>query len=416
MMNGGSSGSATSSNRVELDPRMNGILYGNGRTLKPGVKPIYGPSTESTKKWVWDGNGTPEGGVGHWEGSDGQQGEIINPESDYTTDNGLLGRITGLLDTPQKAGMANLGLQTDNFLNSDGFKTLQGSLGAATSLQNSNLGAPVRGAAAQVNAPNQNGIDLTGSYNDLIYGAPGANPYLTGAIQKGLNQANNNFGNLVTDATKATQGLLGNIRSGARVSGSYGGNREALAQGQALDSFNTNITRALSQVGQNGQDAAVAAQAGAYDTDRNRALAATQGLGAQQYGVASQNAQLAQQQQLANQQAELSTNQLNSANRQAGINASTGILGQMYGWGTNNDQYAGNKVGQVANMISPFTGLGSTQTQTSPLYQNSGAGILGGAVLGNQLAGGLNLGSIRTGNYNNTLGSNGWVNSSDLMY
>lgn len=332
--------SQTVTSRQEIDPRMASILYGNG-----------------------------------------------------TNDTGLLGRITGLLDTPQKAGMANFGLQTDNFLNSDGFKTLQGSLGAATSLQNSNLGAPVRGAAAQVQAPSQNDINLAPAYQDMVYGAPGSNPYLTGAIQKGINQSSNAFGNMLTDATRnLTQSILPNIRSGAIVNGAMGGSRQGIAEGNAINDFSTQIGRAMSQFGQNNTDAAVAAQSGAYDTDRNRALSAMLGLGAQQYGVATTNAQLQQQQNLANQQAELATNALNSQNRIAGIGASQGLLGSMYGYGSNNDAYAGNKVGQVAGLLSNYTGLGASSSTTSPLYQNTGAGILGGALLGSQIGKNLNFG------------------------
>lgn len=304
--------STTSTNRVEIDPRMANILYGA------------------------DGN------------------------------SGFLSQIMGNMNTPQKPGMANLGLQTDNFLNSDGFTTLQGSLGAATGLQNSNIQAP------QVQAPQQNNLNLAPAYNDMIYGAPGGNPYLTGAIQRGINQSSNAFSDMLSSATRnITENVMPSIRSGARVSGNYGSDREGIAQGKALDTFNTQMGQALQRFGQGNTDAAIAAQAGAYDTDRNRQLAAMSGLSGQQYGVAGQNANL-----------QMQTNVLNSQNRQAGIGASQGLLNQMYNIGQNNDAYTGNKLGQTAGLLSPFTGLGATQTQTQPLYNNTLGNIAGGAMAG----------------------------------
>ena len=178
-------------------------------------------------------------------------------------------------------------------------------MGAAPQAASSQAGAamaslPAYAVGAQVQAPSQNGMNLSGSYDSLINGAPGANPYLTGAVQKGINQSQNAFGSMVTDAKAATQDVLGSIRGNSVLSGQFGGSRQGIAEGKAIDSMNTNLSRAASQFGQNNTDAAVAAQASAYNTDRDRQLAATQGLGAQQYGVAQQNAANAQQAEMAN--------------------------------------------------------------------------------------------------------------------
>ena len=437
---GGQSGSATTTNKVELDPRMREILFGTGRRLKTGVTPIYSPAGETTRRWVRNEN--TDGGMawntGHWEDVPGQQGQMINPESDYENDTGILGRITGLLDQQQNPGMAKFGGAMDTYLNNWGEDNFYRSQQAAQRLQESHLDAPrmqsasvgkvpgmsaAQMQAAQIDAPDQNDLNLSPAYRDMIYGQPGNNPFLTGAIQRGINQSSNAFSDMLSDATRSiTRDILPSIRSGAIVNGAMGGSRQGIAEARALEDFSTQIGRAAQRFGQGNTDAAVTAQAGAYDADRNRALAATQGLGAQQYGVATGQAQLDQdarrtnagfaqdaartnyaglldiaktnagfQQQtgLANQNAQLGTNQLNSNNISNGISASSGLLGQAYGFGTNADSYAGQKVGQVAGLLTPFTGLGATGTSTQPLYSNTGAGVLGGAMLGQQLFSGF---------------------------
>lgn len=447
---GGPSGQQTTTNKIELDPRMHEILYGTGRKLKTGVTPIYGPSTESSRQWVrdYDMDGPM---AGHWVDTPGQQGQMINPESDYENDSGILGRITGLLDQPQKPGISGFGSDMDAYLGTWGRDNFYRSQQAAQRLQDSNISAPQMQAAsmssvpgmsaaqmpaAQIDAPSQNDLNLSPAYSDLIYGQPGNNPYLTGAIQKGINQSSNAFSDMLSGATRSlTQDILPSIRSGAIVNGAMGGSRQGIAEGKALQDFSTQMGQAMQRFGQGNTDAAVTAQAGQYDADRNRALSATQGLGAQQYGVATQNAGFEQQanatnagfqqdaartnyaglldtlktnagfkQQAAgsNQQAQLGTNQLNSNNISNGISGSSGLLGQAYGFGTNSDAYTGNKVGQVAGLLAPFTGLGATGTSVQPLYSNTGANVLGGAVLGQQLGKGFG-------------GTGSWWNSSNPL-
>lgn len=378
MMSGGSdsAGSQTVTNKAELDPQMRAMLYGNGRRLKDGVAATYGPGTAASQKWVAGGvDSTGRDVDGHYETIADTRGGPTNPESDYINDTGLLGRITGFLDQGQKPGMSTFGTGIDDYLSQFGRSAFDNNVRSADSLRDTTISAP------QISAPSQNGLDLAPGYQDMIYGAPGANPFLTGAIGKGINQSTNEFENYLTDATKSTQDLLDSIRGGAIVNGQMGGSRQGIAEGRALSDFGQNVTRAATRFGQNNTDAAVGAQAGAYDADRSRALAAMGGLSGQQYGVASQNAQLKQQ-----------TNQLNSGNKAAGIGLSSGLLGEAYNYGSNNDSYDLNKTGKVSGLLTPFTGLGGGTTQTQPLYQNTGAGLLGGALAGQQLAKGFNWG------------------------
>lgn len=398
-----------STSKVELDPRMQGLLYGDGqRVLRPGVEAKMGLGTEDDYRRMLNNEHIEKYGLGlptdqasqDWmtqaikdRMAQGQQIQI-NPDSDFMTDEGFLGRVTGLMNTPQNAGMAAFGGQMDNYMKNWGEDNFARSQHAAQALQGSNIAAP------QVQAPSQNNLNLAPAYQDMVYGAPGSNPYLTGAIQKGINQSNYAFGNYMTDATKATQDLLGSVRGGAIMNGQFGGSRQGIAEGNAIGDFTKNMSRAATQFGQNNTDAAVAAQAGAYDTDRNRSLAAMSGLGAQQYGVAQQNAALQAQ-----------TNALNSQNQIAGVGLSSGLLGQAAKYAGDQDAYAGQKLTQAAGLLAPFTGLGATQVNSTPMYSNTGANLLGGAMLGQQLARGFGGGKDA---YGNTIGT-GWNSGYDFM-
>ncbi|MEH6435771.1 hypothetical protein [Massilia sp. DD77] len=322
-------------------------------------------------------------------GKDGQQG--------------LLDRYKGMLDTPQSAAGQNFGTANSNYINSNAGADLDAARYAAYTAMGGKS-APQAGISAyavgsDVQAPGQNNLNLSGSFNSLINGAPGSNSYLTGAIQKGINQSSNAFGNMMTDAKSATQDLLGNIRGGSIAAGQFGGSRQALAEGKAIDSFNTNMSRAASQFGQNNTDAAVAAQAGAYDADRNRQLAATQGLSGQQYGVAQQNAQTknaaefmnvgnTQQTNLANLGAQLQTNGQNNSSSLAGAGLLSGLLGGASTAVNAQDNWGLSRAQGVNSLLAPF--MANTPTQ-QPVSSNSGAAALGGGLaglsFGNSLAG-----------------------------
>ena len=347
---------------------------------------------------------------------------------------GLLSQYQGFLNQPRSdaaTGFANANAQ---YLNNNGAADLAATRGAAyqamqgntaPSMQAAQSGGataslPAYAVGTQVQAPSQNNIDLSGSYNSLINGAPGANPYLTGSIQKGINQSSNAFGNMVTDAKAATQDVLGSIRGNSVLAGQFGGSRQGIAEGKAIDSMNTNLARAASQFGQNNTDAAVAAQAGAYDADRNRQLAATQGLGAQQYGVAQQNAAYAQQAQmqnvqnsfdasktnaslaqqnqqfnaglqqqtgLANQQSQLATNGQNTSAGLAGAGLLSGLLGNASNQVNANDNWGLGRAQGVNSLLQPYLGANSSSSSTQPVYNNQTGNALGGAMLGGQIAG-----------------------------
>jgi hypothetical protein len=325
---------------------------------------------------------------------------------------GLLSQYQDMLNTAQDPRLTKFGNANLDYLAQNGGQDIGAVRNTATRLMGGNaaptmsaasVGAPAWAVGNMVNAPSQNNLNLSSSYDSFINGQAGANPFLTGAIGRGINQSNNAFQAMQQDSTKnLLENVLPSIRGGAIASGQYGSSRQGIAEGRALGDFSTQQQRAISQFGQNNTDAAVAAQAGAYDADRNRQLAATQGLGSQQYGVAQQNAatrnaaeftNVGQQNatnenyanrlqaaNLANLQAQLTTNSQNQSGVLAGAGLLSGLGSSAYGIGTNQDAYALNRAGQVNSLLAPYLSLGGSSTSTQPLYSNTAGNALGGAT------------------------------------
>lgn len=386
-----------------LDPRADAIVYGNGTTANPG----------------------------------------------------LLSQYQDLGKTPQSPGSASFGQFAQDYLKYSAPGAVQNLQNTATGLLAGNTAAPVTKAASagdprtynvlnaqasQVQAPSQNGVDLTKSYNDIIYGDAGANPYLTKSLQAGVDATNAGFqknANAITDNLQKT--ILPGIRSDSVLSGQYGGSRQGIAEGNALGDYTRQLTDANSLLAAQNSANTTGAQAASYNAGKDRALAATQGLSGQQYGVAQQNAALAQQttlanaaaqqaasaqnanaynnqnqfnaglqQQagLANQGAQLQTNALNSNNQQAGMAGLSGLLQNQYGYAQNQDNYAINRAGQVNGLLAPYLGAGGSTNTTQPYASNTGANILGGATAGLGLFNGIkNTGAFDGWGGNNTPGA-----------
>jgi hypothetical protein len=345
------------------------------------------------------------------------------------TSAGLLGKYQGYLDQQQPAGLALSGKRADDFIGANGAiindsimsgsnRLMQGNQAPQMAAQNGVPFSSSRGAsynpaamaqfdpsgfnvanasAAYINAPKQNGIDTSGAYNNFINGNAAENPYLTGAIQKGLNQSAAAFQNSADDARSALAEGLQGVRGGAIASGQYGGSRQAIAESKVADSITKQLSRALSQVGQNQTDAAIAAQAGAFDAGQNRSLNALSGLSGNQYGIAGQQASLQQQ---ANMQNAGAANNFASQNSQMGqqlalANANAINQNNQYysGLGQNNNQFNAqgqNQMGQYNAGLQQQTNQNNLQAQLSNNAQNA-----------NMLQGGLSgLSSLYGNNYN----------------
>lgn len=383
-LTGGGPNSSTVSSQQRLDPRVDALLFGDGKDNK-----------------------------------------------------GLIDRYKGLLDTPQSYAANAWGQANSDFLNNYGVgglssirdaatKAMGGSSAPTTTAAQASL--PAYAVGNMVQAPSQNNIDLSNSYNRFINGKPGANPYLDQQIGGAIAQNRLGFQQMLDDSTKnLQQNVLPGIRSNSVLSGQYGGSRQGVAEGNAIGTQQTELARAAAQFGQNATNAAVGAKANAYETDSNRALAATQGLGAQQYGVASQNAHtrnqaefmnvanmfdasrqnaaFQQQANLANQQSQLSTNGQNASSLLGGAGLLSGLFGQVGGNVNAYDNYGINRAQQVNGLLAPYMGVNGTQSTTTPLYNSTSGNILGGALAG--LSMGNSLGSLFGGPSNTSLQTTG---------
>jgi hypothetical protein len=349
------SGSATSTSQNKLDPRADAMLWGqNGQ---PGLLSQY-------------------------------QSYLSNP----------MGRGAQAYSDSQQNYLQGAAADATSQMRQAGSNLLNGSAASVT--------VPSYAAGNQVQAPSQNSLDLSGAYKGMIYGDPAANPYLTGAIQKGINQSNNAFTNMQTNATtNLMRNIMPSIRSDSVLAGQYGGSRQGIAEGNAIGDFARAQQQAIGQFGQNNTDAAVAAQAGAFDNGQNRALAAMQGLGAQQYATAMQNANTKNQAEFMNVGNQFDASKanagLNLAGQQAGAGLLSGLNNNAYNVATNQDQYALNNATKVNSLLTPYIGMGQTTTDSRPLYQNQGGSMLGGALAGYGLVNNFTGGGGTTG----TLGS-----------
>lgn len=331
-----------------------------------------------------------------------------------TGQHGLLTQYQQLGQAPQNKGLMDFGQANLNYLSNapadmwgirETANGLLSGTNAAPRAQASAIGGAAFAQGNMVQAPSQNGIDLKGSYDSFINGPRGGNPFLTSAIQGGMKQSQNVFDQMQGSATEnLKENILPGIRSASVLSGQYGGSRQGIAEGNAIGDHAKAIQQAATQFGQNNTNAAVGAQANAYETDSNRALDATKGLGAQQYGVAQQdaatknaaefmnvgqanqnyqaNAQMQQQTNLANLGAEQQQNSLNQNGQLAGAGLLSGQLGTAYGVGQNHDNFALNRAGQVNGLLAPYLSQGGSQTSSQPIYQNTAGNMFGGAMAG----------------------------------
>jgi hypothetical protein len=315
---------------------------------------------------------------------------------------GLLSQYQSYLNQPQSQPLQQYGQTAGDYLNNYGASDMGAIRGAATGLMGGNS-APTANIGAyavgnQVQAPGQNNLNLSGAYDNMINGDAGGNPYLTKSLQSAVDMTNAGFQKNQTDLTNnLMRNVLPSLRSNSVLAGQYGGSRQGIAEGNALSDFTNQLTNANLQLGLANSANTTGQQANAFNQGQDRALAAMQGLGAQQYGVAGQNAATknaaefmnvgnVQQNGLANQQAQLQTNAQNNSAALGGAGLLGGLGGAAYGTATNSQNYGINRAGQVNGLLAPYLGANSSSTMSQPLFQNVGGNVLGGAMTGGLLA------------------------------
>lgn len=311
---------------------------------------------------------------------------------------GLLSRYSSLLDRPQDANQDRYGQIAQNYLGTYGADDYNAIHNTANGLMGGNAaalaGIPAYAVGNKVQAPAQNGIDLSGTFNTLLGGGN------TNALMKSLQSGNaltneqlaQNQGNTISNFQKT---VLPSIRGGAIAAGQYGSSRQGIAEGNAISDLTKQLNDQSTQVSLANSANNANALAGAYENGQNRALSAAQGLSAQQYGVAGQNANTANQAEFMNvgnsydaskfnASTQNQVNQANSGNRAVGAGLLSGLMGQAYGVGTNQNNYQLGQYGAINSLLAPYLNANATTTTTGtqPLYQNQGANLLGGASAG----------------------------------
>ncbi|CUI09424.1 hypothetical protein BN2497_13625 [Janthinobacterium sp. CG23_2] len=281
----------------KIDPRINDMLYGTGPEDKGLLSQYRDLGNKPQSQAMQDYGNTA-----------GQYLQSAKGDLDYIR-GGAYAQMQGQA-APQIGGAPQMNAALIGGVPMAQAATMQ----APRAIKN---GAVMQGAqkaeGVSVSGPAQNSMNLTGSFDKVINGQAGASPYLTAAIQKGINQSTTAFQNNQADSTRnLMEQIMPGIRGGAIAAGQYGSSRQGIAEGRAIGDFGREQQRALSQFGQNNTDAAVAAQAGAYETDSNRALSAMQGLSGQQNQAAIASASNQQSANLANLNAQTQTNQANA--------------------------------------------------------------------------------------------------------
>lgn len=357
---------------------------------------------------------------------------------------GLLNQILDQAMQPQNGDMKNFGSQFQAWLGQNGYNDWTKSNAAAQGLQGSNISAPQMQAAtaqapqaqwspaqaaqgqpgqvpqaanswnsaAQINAPSQNGTNLSPAFNQMIYGDAGNNPYLTGAIQSGMDQSREAFKAMQADATEnLTENILPSIRSGAIGNGTFGGSRQALHENKAVDNFSEEMAKAATNFGNANTGAALGVQSQAFNQGQDRALSAMGNLNQNQFGTAAQNAGFQQQSGLQNTNNMLQNGQFNSS-----------LLQQMLMQNLGNQQQANMATAGYQNQNSQFnaglqqqTGLANAGWQNAANQNNqqaqqstnalNSANQATGIGLSNQLQGqGYNFAQSQNNSYLDQLG------------
>ncbi len=221
------------------------------------------------------------------------------------------------------------------------------------------------------------------------------NPYLPQQAQAITSQVNNNL----------QRNILPGINSGAIAAGGFGGSRQGIAQGIAIGDTNQGLSNALAGLYGN-----------AYESDQNRGLQrdiASMNDATQRFGLSNQYELGKGNLALGNKQADNSynlglgnlglgqmqanqnfyTNQRGQDLQQLGLGSqlvNQGNLGlsnqgqQLYNVGQQQQQAPWQALQQYSQLLSPYTGYGQTQQQTTPGASSWGSAI-GGAMTAAQL-------------------------------
>lgn len=311
------SGTSTATTQQQLDPRIQAMLFGTSGSnglLSQYQSLLNTPQSDAAKAYA--------GAAGDYLTQYGSQGlGAIN--------NAAMGLMSGSA-APQASPSAVAAPATSNAAMVSATPNVNTLLGSAAQTQ-AQEAAPVGAVvASQIKAPDQNNLSLAPAYQSMIYGNSAQNPYLTSSLQSAVDLTNASYQKNQKDLTNnLMRNILPSLRSNSVLAGQYGGSRQGIAEGNALSDYTNQLTNANTQLGLANSANTTGQQASSYENGQNRALTAMQGLGAQQYGVASENAGYQQQANITNAANQMNMDQFNANQQQQANNTNAGLQQQM---------------------------------------------------------------------------------------
>jgi hypothetical protein len=271
-------------------------------------------------------------------------------------------------------------------------------------------------------------IDPTSAFKDLLTGDV-SNSYIADALKANEAGAKATYANLLGDASdNLTRTVLPAIRSGANLSGGYGGSRQGIAEGVAIGDTNKQLTRSADSLAANLAQTNANALSTAYEAAQGRKADAAAGLGGIATNVATGNADRAQSAATGNADRSLVAQTTNAKNAMDTSQFNVGALNDLAKFNTNknlavNDQrlneaktaadltgqsydqiltgltgasnYDASQLGSFADLLTQLAGLGGTiNTNETTNETSTGTSKTKGSKLG--LTGSVS-GSVKSG-------------------
>ena len=237
------------------------------------------------------------------------------------------------------------------------------------------------GAIASVdptNALNSLGSNNPIQANNQLLSGQINNPYLQQMQQASTNQAMQTYNQGLQNAM---QTIEPQIQSGAIGAGQYGGSRQGIAEGimgqqQLINAAN---------LGQSSLANGANLYGNAYSQAQNLMGSAANNL----TNLGVQNGQFNANLGLNNNTQQMQQQQYNLGNAMQGINAAGAantfaantFAGQMNALNSPNS-FATGQLSNYANLVNPIARMGTSQTNTAPIYDNPLGGALSGGMLG----------------------------------
>lgn len=245
-------------------------------------------------------------------------------------------------------------------------------------------------AASSVSVPGAFGglgeIDPTAAFKGQLSGEV-KNTYIDDQLKANTDATQATYANMVADAGDSlARNVLPAIRSGANLSGQYGGSRQGLAEGVAIGDTNKQLTRSADSLAAALAGTNASTLSNAFENAQGRQLTAASGLGDLAVGTATNNANRDLTAQTTNSDNAIDVSKVNVAN-DADLNkfnsnltlnnnaqaldaakTASGLTGDSYAQLiaalTGGAGYEGGQLNDYASIMQALAGLGGTAAST----------------------------------------------------